>query len=43
MGSSRWTLGSPAHMKSLGRVEVEPGFFYFEQPITGYIDFRNMR
>jgi hypothetical protein len=30
-------------MKELGGVEVEPGFWVFEKPVTAYIKFSDMR
>jgi hypothetical protein len=42
-GASDWTLGSPEYMQSIGAVEVEPGFWVFEQTITGFVKFSDVR
>jgi len=42
LGRSNWTLGSPEFMRSLGGREVEPGFWYFDKPVTGYVGIDDM-
>lgn len=42
LGTSTWTLGSPEKMRALGGVEIEPNFWYFEKPVTGFVRYENM-
>lgn len=41
-GENSWTLGTPEEMRALGGVEVEPNFWYFEKPVTGFVRYENM-
>lgn len=42
-GTSNWTLGTREYMQSIGGVEVEPDFWFFDKPVTAYIKFSDMR
>jgi hypothetical protein len=42
-GTSVRTLGTKEYMQSIGGVEVEPDFWFFDRPIAGYIKFSDVR
>ncbi len=42
MSRNNWTLGSPETMRLLGGTPVEANFWYFENPVSGYIKYNNM-
>lgn len=42
LGKTSWTLGGADTMKALGGVEVEPNFWYFEKPVSGFVRYEDM-
>ncbi len=42
-GTRERTLGTREHMQSIGGVEVEPDFWFFDKPATAYVKFSDMR
>jgi len=42
MTSTKWMLGSPEYMESIGGLRVEPEFWLFNEPVTGWVRFADM-